>query len=477
MSKDTFNYRDWINRLGAALEQVAADIQPTGIPFRTEHLPNPGPIDLYDEEIRRQYRQLAARARHDPHASALFDKSSLWLDTVPPDVIAILQEHPVLQRLWSGPDSQDGFYFQRILSSGHVDLKSLVSYLAKSSVKSGGKRVATTLHRFLVAGEHKRLHAHEIIVLHGLLVDKHIDLGPGAYLASYEAVKMRFDLPDDPEEWLERSGLQPGRLNRSTALSVLVRSVSWGPGVSPSASPTGDDQLRNPQYRFPDRCTIDSIERFFHDRERLIQLLSIATQSKLVSHTVFYALPSWMWELNPNFRFHKSDQSANLFDVWPKDIPLSKESVASFIGLARGWLSYRNEKRHAIELAIRRIFASFGPATGTFGLEDRILDVAIALEIMYGPFDGGEITHKLRTRAAWLLGTSPEDRYRIVQDMKTFYGARSAIAHGSTKADREKFERALPLGRDIACQTLAKLLVQGPVSDWDKLVVGGTPHN
>ena len=477
MSKATFNHRDWVNRLGAALEQVAACAHPSGFPFRTEHLPNPGPIDLYDEEIHRQYRQLATRARRDPDASALFYRSSLRIETVPSDIGAILREHPTLKRTLAESGTPEGFHFQRILSGGHVDLTSLVSRLAKSSVKLGGKRVATMLHRYLVAGEHTRLHAHEIILLHGLIVDEHIDLGPGAYLASYEAAKVRFDLPDDPEEWLARSDLQPGRLTRSTALSVLVRSVSWGPGVGPCDCPTGNSQSLNVRYRFPDRYPINSVERFFHDRAMLIQLLSIATRSKLVSHTAFYVFPSWMWELDPNSRFRKSDSGASFFDVWPKDLPLSNESVTSFIGLARGWLSYPNKRRHAIELAIRRIVASFGPAAGMFGLEDRILDVAIALEIMYGPFDGGEITHKLRTRAAWLLGTSPEDRYEIVQNIKAFYEARSAVVHGSTKAERQKFERALPLGRELAHQTLAKLLVQGPVLDWDRLVVDGTQHD
>ena len=329
------------------------------------------------------------------------------------------------------------------------------------------------LHRFLIAGEDVRLHAHEIMLLHGLIVDERVDLAPGAYLASYEAVKSRFCLPDEPETWLAQSGLQPGEFNRSTSLSVLVRSVSWGPGITPRDRPTGNDRFPNFRYLFPNRYTIDSIERFFNDRKMLIQLLSVATQSKLVSHTVFYAFPSWMRDLDPNFRLLHSGVSFNFFDVWPKDIPLSKESGVSFVGLARGWFSYPNEKRHSIELATRRIVASLGPAAGMFGLEDRILDIAIALEIMYGPFDRGEITHKLRMRAAWLLGKSSDDRWTIAEQMKTFYKARSAIVHGSAKIEREKLQQAFTLGLDLARRTLTTLLMQGPVPNWDKLVACG----
>ena len=477
MSQTIFDNRDWVSRLGAALDQVAARTRPRGVSFHTEHLPNPGPIRLYEKEVNRQYRQLAARARHDQQASELFDRSFLWLDSVPPDVIAILREHPLLYRLWSGSGSHDGFHWQGLLSGGHVDLKFLVSNLAKSSVKLSGKRVATMLHRFLIAGEHTRLHAHEITLLHGLIVDGRIDLAPGAYLASYETVKSRFGLPDEPESWLGRSGLQPGSWNRSRSQSVFVRSVSWGPGVSPCDCPTGNDQSKNIRYSFPDRYTVNSLERFFGDRSMLIQLLSVATQSKLVFHTVFHALPPWMRDLDPNFRLQNPGGRASPFDVWPEDFPLSEESVVSFVESARGWLSYPSKKRHAIELATRRIVASFGPATGMFGLEDRILDVAIALEIMYGPFDAGEITHKLRTRAAWLLGISPDDRRNIVEQIKTFYAARSAIVHSSANTDREKLERALPLGRDLARRTLTLLLTRGPVPNWDELVIGGnTSH-
>ena len=94
---------------------------------------------------------------------------------------------------------------------------------------------------------------------------------------------------------------------------------------------------------------------------------------------------------------------------------------------------------------------------------------------MYGPFDRGEITHKLRTRAAWLLGTSPDDRWQIVKKVKSFYSARSASVHGRATTDRTRLKKALSLGRDIARRTLTTLLTQGSVKDWDKLVVGVSP--
>ncbi len=472
MSQSEFDKRDWATRLGEALEQVASNARPHGFPFRTEHLPNPGPISLYEEEEHRQFRLLAARARHDRHASELFEKSSLWFDSVPPEVTSILREHPSLERCWSTSDSRDRFHLQVFLSGRHIGLESLVRRLAKSSVKIGGERAATMLHRFLVAAEHTRLHAHEITVFHGLIVDERIDLGAGAYLAPYEEGKSQFDLLDEPEFQSSEMSKQLGRFNRSPSRAVLVRSVAWG-GLAPCGCPASENRSPNVKYRFPGRYSIDSWERFFGDQEVLIDLLSVAVRSRFVACINFYVLPSWMRELDPNFRLQKSGGKYSMLDVWPKDRYLSKEAAATFVELAHGWLSCSDKKRRVIELAIRRIVASFGPAFGKFGIEDRILDVAIALEILYGPFNRGEISHKLRTRAAWLLGVSPDDRITVVEEMKAFYNARSSVVHGSTKAAREKLQRALSIGRELARSTLTALLVKDPAPDWDRLVVSG----
>ena len=89
-----FNAADWIGRLAAALEDVAAQARPS-FPFSPE-VPHYGPLDEYWSSIRRQYRDLAARAKHDPAAAKLFAESHLWLKSDPLEARAILREHPLL---------------------------------------------------------------------------------------------------------------------------------------------------------------------------------------------------------------------------------------------------------------------------------------------------------------------------------------------------------------------------------------------
>ena len=125
-----------------------------------------------------------------------------------------------------------------------------------------------------------RLRAHEITLVHGLVVDSPIRLASGTYFASYDYVRTRFGLPRNPESWLTQSGLDPGQPNRSTALSVLVRPLAWGPGVFRCTCHAEENQCPTLNYRFPDEYAIDSWDRFFGDRNKLIDLLSVVTQSK-----------------------------------------------------------------------------------------------------------------------------------------------------------------------------------------------------
>ena len=159
----TLDKQSWTIRLGNALERVAEEARPDGFPFRPQRLPVSGAADLADRKHDREIRQLLAQALGDAHASEILERPTLWLDTVPPEVAAILREHPVLETAWSGSDPSEGFHWTNPMGGGHVDFKFFAANLARSSLKLGGERVATLLHRFLVAGRNTRLHAHEIM--------------------------------------------------------------------------------------------------------------------------------------------------------------------------------------------------------------------------------------------------------------------------------------------------------------------------
>ncbi len=469
-----FNAVDWIDRLAAALEDVAAQARPA-FPFSPE-TPHYGPLDKYWPSINQQYRDLAARAKHDPAAAQLFAESPLWLKSDPIEARAILREHPLLRPGLIGSGKREGVGF--ILPTHdwfHVDLKSLVSHLAKRAMEGSGEQAAQLLHRYLTAGAEADLPAYEITLLHGLKLDRRFDLGRDAYLAPYADAKATYGLPDEPEKWLDGAGRNPRRLNRPVSTAALVRGLRWGPGIAP---PLDDGDFSNKsrracapkvKYRFPGDYELDLTDRLPDDNKVLVDLLSIATRSPLISHTSFVRVAKWIEEIDPNFACGFRNSSAYLSDAAPKEHPFSQQDAAAFATLASRWCTYR-DKRDVIDIAIRRLAASFARVGGPFSAEDRILDVSIALEIMYGPIKQN-LTYQLASRAKRLLGQGTNKRGWISARVKSFYEVRSAIVHGKKKikGDRPAINKALEDGRDLACLTLAELLSRGPVRDWDKL--------
>jgi hypothetical protein len=467
-----FNAAAWIDRLAAALEDVAAQARPA-FPFSPE-TPHYGPLDEYWPSIHRQYRDLAARARHDPAAAQRFAESHLWLKSDPVEARAILREHPLLRPGLIGSGKREGIGF--ILPTRdwfHVDLKSLVSHLAKRAMEDSGEQAAQLLHRYLTAGAEANLPAYEIALLHGLKLDRRFDLGREAYLAPYEDAKATYGLPDESDKWLNGASRSPSRSHRPLSTAVLVRSLRWGPGVAP---PPDDGDFANKsrracapkvKYRFPGDYEINLANRFPDDSKVLVDLLSIATRSPLISHTSFVRVAKWIEEIDPNFACSLRNSSAYLSDAAPKEHPFSQQDAATFAALASRWCTYRG-RRDVIDLAIRRLAASFARVGGPFSAEDRILDVSIALEIMYGPIKQN-LAYQLASRAKRLLGQGTHQRGWIANRVKSFYEVRSAIVHGQKKikGGQRAIDKALEDGRDLACLTLAELLSRGPVRDWD----------
>ena len=231
-----FDEAAWIERLAAALEQVAAEGRPSYYPPPTE-LGGYGSPEERQSALRRAYRALAARAKHDPTASIQFKASRpAGRLTDPVDAIdnpegasvdrAGYCEGSGKRRRGCIQDSQRGF------SLNLEGPCSIVSQNFRS--KEGGEEAARRLHRYLAAGANGTVPAYEITVIHGLVVKTLFNLDAGAYLAPYGDARAEFGLPDEPEPLSQTS---------FPDAAVLVRGLEYGPGVAPP----GD-------YRRPTRC-------------------------------------------------------------------------------------------------------------------------------------------------------------------------------------------------------------------------------
>ena len=200
--------------------------------------------------------------------------------------------------------------------------------MTKHAIKVSGESAAELLHRYLTLGATADLPATELTLFHGLTLDRQFDLGSGAFLAPYEEVKARYGLPDQPDAWLSEAASNSGRSEPATEPSVLVREMTWGPGVAPE--PPGDlfGTRRAVDwkvgYRFPDDYKLALNEHTFPDDYRvLMALLSIAARSPLLARTRFTRVAKWIEESDPNFAFGTMDGGRYIADRRPRGRPLT----------------------------------------------------------------------------------------------------------------------------------------------------------
>ena len=456
-----FDEQAWIARLAVALEQVAAGAEPSYSPL-PPGMPRGGPIDEYWTALHRGYRALAARAKHDPTAAAQFRDSHVLVRAEPVEAMAILRDHPLMEPGLEGSGKNEGVRFSIVGRMFLLGLTGVVLSLVRLSIKEGGEEAARRLHRYLTAGANATVPANEFTVLHGLVVNGRFNLGMGAYLAPYRDAMAEFGLPDQPEPLSETS---------LPNAAVLVRSLEYGPGLAP---PEDDTDMPDVQvaYRFPSDYRVN-LWGWFDDSQLLVDLLAIATRLPLLSRTAYVRLAKWIEEIGLNFAHGTQSSRGFVSDVWPRrGRDLSQGDVDAFLKLARGWHAYL-DRPDAMNLAIRRLAASFSRPGGRFGQEDRVLDVAIALEVLYG----GTTGHKLAQRAAALLGGSATEQKHRYDQAKGFYDQRSRIVHSKNAAySRDVLGEELEAGRDLACLTLMSLLDRGEPPKWADVMRGLLPE-
>jgi hypothetical protein len=112
---------------------------------------------------------------------------------------------------------------------------------------------------------------------------------------------------------------------------------------------------------------------------------------------------------------------------------------------------------------------------GVQGRVNGAIDVGIALEALFLTNDEqSELGFRLKYRAAKYLRSSFEERKLIRADVGVLYALRSAAVHrGSIGAQfRERpTEDLLMLGASLASEAVKRMINDGRIPDWDKLLL------
>jgi hypothetical protein len=104
---------------------------------------------------------------------------------------------------------------------------------------------------------------------------------------------------------------------------------------------------------------------------------------------------------------------------------------------------------------------------------DRALELGIAAEIAlmhdHSPANS-EITHKIGSRAAWLLGRDPGDRKAVFIEMKKLYQARSQAVHAGILSTKSAVD--LDVADRLVARVLYAILERGGFPNWNDLTMG-----
>ena len=294
-------------------------------------------------------------------------------------------------------------------------------------------------------------------MFYGLEVNERMEIDEGVFLAPYtKIVELGLINEREPFPWDDIPDY------RELNAVALVRDLSWGPGIGPPMS--GLDSfgtVPNVTFRYLDSHENHSV---------IFDFLTITTRHELTILSVDYYPDKSMEDIDP---IYNRDLKPNFFT--PPRLNTRKlfteQDVAKLQGLLCVWAGYEQD-RNILDLAIRRLASSIS-RKGRFELADRILDIAVALEIMY-KLEGPEITYKLATRTAYFVGADAEQRHDLFKKIRSFYEVRSSIVHrGMARTHTGTFKNAADDGFELAYNTLSKLLDQGETPDWNKLVVTG----
>ena len=469
MKTDEFSARDWIDSLAAALPKLAQVQKPYLDPHPSfpllaldplaegEHAERGFPLD--------DLRMLYQRARHCEGTVEGRNFEPLLAELNP--VRHIVNAHPTVAAVASPLIGRDEFSMQILGSGGHTCTTDLIAGLmarADEHARDRYRAAARELNAFLAPGDDEAsarvlggLDAGcDAVLFYGPTLSERVEVAEGMALLPFDQVRNFVD-----ESFVHQLAPPFSGLHGWQSVGAAVRSFRW----KPKFSPAHDRGLGDPAPRV--------LGSFSREPRLFLELLAVSHGAPVLclAELVGCIDRSGAQLLGREYRgpgFYRGSP-AHRFDGAEPMPEADPEAIAE---ARKAYEDRESERFGKYEPVVARLSEALA-RDGRFAFDDRILDVAIALERMY-ELDGSELSHKMRARVAWFLGTDAESRVRELTAAKEFYSARSAIVHGGKKrANVEKRREAFDKGFDLARRSLFRLLREGPPEDWDALVVGG----
>ena len=277
----------------------------------------------------------------------------------------------------------------------------------------------------------------ELTFFRGLKLTRRWDIAPSLYALPFPMLKQQLKrrVQRIPDSLLYR--IDPGQEH---SVAVLVSEIRWGPVIVSTKGRTLSDP-----YPVETKIVFD------HNPLLLVALMAVTLQRPL--WILFNTLRAEPWVedfLNVEGgggSFFPSPTQLEPQTFPEPDLEATKITERAF----RQWDLLPSADRAVLALAITRLSESLS-RTGMLAEQDRVLDVSIALEILYR-LDHLEITYKHSSRAGWYLGPrsgrprgDQEGHYQVLRPPLADHPRRKCEA-------RPKAEALQPDGRTANSRT------------------------
>ena len=362
---------------------------------------------------------------------------------------------------------KDAFWMQILNTGSSTSATDLIAGLMARAAELSRDRfraAATELNAFLSRGGQGEAGSvpgdldvgYDAVLFWGLTLKERVEVADGMVMLPFELV----------QRFVDRSVVEdltpPGSgFHRWRSVGAVVRPFRWKPTFS-----------RAGYEREPE---LTNLELFFREAQTFLELLAVTHAAPVLRlATLPYCIDRSASRLL-GLEYHNGGshrgQPAQGFDGFDKCPELALEALTE----AQEAFENRQGERYGRMAPIVGRLAEALARDGRFQTDDKILDVAIALERRYeDERDRGAIGLKLGTRAARFLETGTEDQERVRQDVQEFYNVRSAIVHKRKKPPSVAVkEKAFIQGFKVARRSVVKLLRDGPPPDWNAMVIAG----
>lgn len=469
MTQVSFDAKSWAEALAQSLPVVLEEqdrlIDPLGLfvphlieatisheTFATKNIPSDSPVLLY-------YAALSS-TEHEQ------EREFEGLRSAVTNSIKILVNHPALSHVVDITHAEENFVV--ILPEHAIDVTVLhildgLTSRGKEIQPDGFMIACRELCELLGTSESETTSGlklgYHASLFHGLRYDQEFPIDGAMRIVPFD--RIRHYVGEAPLQPFSLSSKVPNPWN---GVSAIVKPFEWQPKFRSSSN---EPICLNTGWQ----------ESFREDSAKFCELLAISHAAPVVYlTTVFYRVhpvASQLLGQRERPTSYISDPYAQSFDRTSNSSDFSVDATEETISLFKE----RNGKYFRELEAIFPRLATAVTRKGRFALEDQILDVAMALERLYR-LDRGEISYKLKTRAACYLEPTTEARNRVFNEVKKFYDLRSAIVHGSgrKRGTNKEQESAFIAGFEIARRTLFKHLREGSPSnaDWNQIVIAAT---